>query len=183
MVNWRLFLGERVSRFRNDNVRHGCHRSGKFKGKWITSRHGKSPGISLWVRENWHLWTESGKSKILSKYGVVHLAIAIFITVDKAWNVCSNGVGTMVNKIWKNMAGKMLKGMTSLFGIIWKRLVDCMGETWYELKGLTDWVFVTVMWVDEYVYDGSYERPSGTGTLLNGRRRVWRSWLGMKWNG
>ena len=54
---------------------------------------------------------------------------SIFITVDKAWNVCSNGVGTMVNKIWKNMAGKMLKGMTSLFGIIWKRLVDCMGET------------------------------------------------------
>ena len=49
--------------------------------------------------------------------------------MDKAWNVCSNGVGTMVNKIWKNMAGKMLKGMTSLFGIIWKRLVDCMGET------------------------------------------------------
>lgn len=111
MVNWRLFLEERVSRFRNDNVRHDCHRSGKFKGKWITSRHGKSLGISLWVRENWHLWTESGKSKILSKYGVVHLAIAIFITVDKAWNVCSNGVGTMVNKIWKNMAGKMLKGM------------------------------------------------------------------------
>ena len=70
-----------------------------------------------------------GKSKILSKYGVVHLAIAIFITMDKAWNVCSNGVGTLVNKIWKNMAGKMLKGMTSLFGIIWKRLVNCMGET------------------------------------------------------
>ena len=58
-----------------------------------------------------------GKSKILSKYGVVHLAIAIFITVDKAWNVYFNGVGTMVNETWKNLADKMLKRLEKISGL------------------------------------------------------------------
>ena len=58
-----------------------------------------------------------GKVKFLSKYGVVHLAIAIFITVDKAWNVYSNGVGTMVNETWKNLADKMLKRLEKISGL------------------------------------------------------------------
>ena len=32
-----------------------------------SSRSGKSQGISLWVRENLHLWKKSGKSEILSR--------------------------------------------------------------------------------------------------------------------
>ena len=44
---------------------HGCHRSGNSQGKKNSSRSGKSQGISLWVRENLHLWKKSGKSEIL----------------------------------------------------------------------------------------------------------------------
>ena len=44
---------------------HGCHRSGNSQGKKNFSRSGKSQGISLWVRENLHLWKKSGKSEIL----------------------------------------------------------------------------------------------------------------------
>ena len=35
------------------------------RGKKHSSRSGKSQGISLWVRENLHLWKKSGKSEIL----------------------------------------------------------------------------------------------------------------------
>ena len=38
MASQRLFLKGIMFRFRHDNITHGCHSSGKFRVKWITSR-------------------------------------------------------------------------------------------------------------------------------------------------
>ena len=37
----------------------------KWSGEKSSSRSGRNPRISLWVRENWSVWKKSGKSEIL----------------------------------------------------------------------------------------------------------------------
>ena len=57
MVNRGLCLKQLVFRFRHDNVGQGCHRSEKFREKWILQDLGKA----------WEFYFETGKIYVFER--------------------------------------------------------------------------------------------------------------------
>ena len=108
-------------------------------------------------------------------------------TVVEAWKMCSNGVGTTAKNIWNalkwmmDLVGKAWKGMLEWFGRIRKGLTDYVGEIWNGMKRWAEWIFLTMMWADEYVYQGGLRVAEWywdytewlTGLTWNGTEWIW----------